>query len=55
MSTSTGSPDLVLRRYFLSQMSAEAGCIGITGASGPGWFDSFFTARSVLLPVLIPS
>ena len=29
-----GSPDLVLRRYFLSQMSYDAGCRGISTVSG---------------------
>ena len=30
MSASTATPCLVLRRYFLSQMSCDAGCIGIS-------------------------
>src|SRR6478735_12743945 len=33
MSASIASPDFVFSRYFLSQMSAEAGCIGISCAA----------------------
>src|SRR5690606_25312488 len=51
MSASTGWPALVLSRYFLSQMSADAGCIGISLSP----WESIFTARRVFLPVLILS
>src|SRR5690606_29508207 len=50
MSSSTASPALVLRRYFLSQMSSDAGCRGMSLTV------SIFTAsrRAVLMPVLSP-
>ena len=51
MSASTASPDLVLSRYFLSQMSWEAGCIVISLSSM-----SFLTAsrRTVLMLLASP-
>src|SRR5690606_27771334 len=51
MSASTASPFLVFSRYFLSQMSWDAGCIGMS------LLDVIvFTAsrRTVLMPVLSP-
>ena len=53
MSASIASPVLVFSRYFLSQMSWDAGCIGISAS----WQSvSIFTAsrRTVLMPVLSP-
>jgi|GEM_PF-5001319 len=44
MSASTGSPALVFRRYFLSQISRDADCIGTFGASA-----GLFTRWSVVL------
>src|SRR3546814_14513500 len=49
MSASTASPALVLRRYFLSQMSAEAGCIGMSLVV------VFFTASRRTLLMLVGS
>src|SRR5690606_23581265 len=51
MVASTGSPRLVFRRYFLSQLSYEAGCISISRAA------FFLTAsrRTVLMcPSVLP-
>src|SRR5690606_1710196 len=54
MSASTGSPALVLRRYFLSQMSTEAGCIGISrsaavAVSMPSSMPDTASSRTVLI------
>src|SRR5690349_8672070 len=51
MSASTAVPFLVFSRYFLSQMSWEAGCIGISRSAA-----AVLTAsrRTVLMPVLSP-
>src|SRR5207342_683526 len=59
MSASTASPDLVLRRYFLSQMSCDAGCIGISLSRLVSVMPdmSVLTAsrRTVLIPILLLS
>src|SRR5688500_11257356 len=51
MSASTASPDLVFSRYFLSQMSWDAGCIGISLSA---IFVLTASRRTVLMPVLSP-
>src|SRR6185312_1359338 len=45
MSASTGSPRLLLSRYFLSQMSCEAGCIAMTCSAS----DLTISRRTVLI------
>src|SRR5690242_3588390 len=53
MVTSTGSPFLVFNRYFLSQMSAEAGCIGMPWAASGAV--SFRTASRRTMLILLDS
>src|SRR3970282_489301 len=63
MSASTASPVLVLSRYFLSQMSSDAACIGMSrGVAAASTvvdleFASIFFAsrRTVLMLVVSPS
>src|SRR5690348_4544646 len=58
MSGSTGTPALVLRRYFLSQMSWEAGCIGISrspATSLESMVGATASRRTVLILSLAPS
>src|SRR5690606_33673427 len=52
MSASSASPCLVFKRYFLSQMSTDAGCIG-TSWSVPAIV--FLTASSRTVLMLLPS
>src|SRR5688572_17722128 len=56
MSASTAWPALVFSRYFLSQMSWEAGCIGISPSLRARSAVAVLTAsrRTVLMPVLSP-
>src|SRR5690606_23426395 len=51
MAASTGSPRLVFRRYFLSQLSSEAGCISLSRAA----FVLAASSRTVLMcPSALP-
>ncbi len=52
MSASSSTPCLVFRRYFLSQMSSDAGCIGISW-SVPAMV--FLTASRRTVLMLLPS
>ncbi len=49
---STGSPALVRRRYFLSQMSYEAGCSAMAAAPSRRSAGSLAVARTVLIGCL---
>src|SRR5512146_3322179 len=52
MVASTGSPDFAFRRYFLSQMSSDAGCSGISTTASRPVAEWVAGARSVLIGFL---
>src|SRR5690606_797399 len=54
MSASSAWPCLVLRRYFLSQMSTDAGCIGMSCFVSVATASSLAVLMFVCAPVLVP-